>query len=586
MCGSSVARIRRHFRYAAGFAAAAVAAPGASAQSNPLGDDPAEGWGYLHAQCMQEERAEPSNICEVGPGEEPGLAIIVSSVARFGSKSFDPYSAFERQLQRLHGLEMEPREVMPFASWQEAEASLVEMVRQNREVEDGKVAFLGLSLEPARLTEEPDEEEARAMPPPMPALMAGFAGPRLEFHQTDSSCGLRFPDGEELLPDLVTDPFGEAGEGCPWGLGESHGLYAFHVPRSGAICGEIYGTCTEFFDGFGNQLLVAEFSPEPVAKTPALFEQGLIVTGTARQRIWSIPERRYLFEETPFLDLGEEDRVFVTDLIFRRARPAAVVEAWRGAEEEPDIALFFLDTRKFETVATRPRKMVKQNTPPLPFRAYERADIAPCENNSEWVRSAATREYLRQAFYEFDKHFRAVAGMVPPHIAATLEAPDEERGHRFSRIGLQLDAIADRLTRLLPSVRGPADSTQIAQLTSDLEFGIIREPDRDAHRVEYLLTALLTEMVEGEQREPGASEKIDAFLSSFGNLRYAVRQAEAAIPHGETRAAEAMLLREEASALVQNWRDGFGPMVEKAIFVETPAPLGDRLLRHFPAMCA
>src|SRR5688572_21686039 len=63
--------------------AGCVAAPVPAAASAPV-----EGWGYLHAQCMQERVAEPRNICEAGLEDEPVLAIIVSNIVRFDSKSF------------------------------------------------------------------------------------------------------------------------------------------------------------------------------------------------------------------------------------------------------------------------------------------------------------------------------------------------------------------------------------------------------------------------------------------------------------------------------------------------------------------
>lgn len=150
--------------------AALLALPGLAAPAQAAGDP--ESWGYLHAQCWQEQVAEPRNICEVGLDDEPVLAIIVSNIVRLDDKSFDPYVRFTAELKRLHGLDMAPREAGPIASWEYAEAAQVEAMRITRRVEKGKVAFLALSLEPERLAEEPNAEEVEQMPPPLPGVTA------------------------------------------------------------------------------------------------------------------------------------------------------------------------------------------------------------------------------------------------------------------------------------------------------------------------------------------------------------------------------------------------------------------------------
>src|SRR5690606_10877133 len=102
MIRSPINRPPRRGRFAAIGAMLALlfAAPAHSAE--PEDDAPLQGWGYLHAQCMQERAVEPRNICEVGPDDEPVLAIIVSNIVRLDEKSFDPYARFTGELKRLH----------------------------------------------------------------------------------------------------------------------------------------------------------------------------------------------------------------------------------------------------------------------------------------------------------------------------------------------------------------------------------------------------------------------------------------------------------------------------------------------------
>lgn len=120
----------------------------AGAQDGPERDASSDWWGYLHAQCWQEPVTwELRNICETDAGEEPGLAVIVSSIVRFDSKSFDPHGAFTEEVKRLHGLDMEGRAVMPFATWQEAEKAQYDSLRAARRLEGGQGGLPGCIAE-------------------------------------------------------------------------------------------------------------------------------------------------------------------------------------------------------------------------------------------------------------------------------------------------------------------------------------------------------------------------------------------------------------------------------------------------------
>lgn len=565
--------------------AALLALPGLAAPAQAAGDP--ESWGYLHAQCWQEQVAEPRNICEVGLDDEPVLAVIVSNIVRLDDKSFDPYVRFTAELKRLHGLDMAPREAGPIASWEYAEAAQVEAMRITRRVEKGKVAFLALSLEPERLAEEPNAEEVEQMPPPLPGVTAAWQDEALTVWRTDTACGLRDRDGKEILPALVTDPFGETGEGCPFQAAPGYGLYAFHVERSGSICGT-KGVCTEIYGPDGNLMLVADYSPSLLTVHRSLHNLGLLVTGERIQRLWSFPERRYVSGALPFFNLGRDDRVLVGDTTIRHNRVAVIFERHRSIATEPfsdtadEYALFFLDTRRFEDVMlANPPALAAPEEPPA-FARYEAETIEPCADESVLLLGADRRaeQYLKNSYYEFDKHFRVLAGSLARDIDAAKSEPA-----RATRIAERLDALMPRLARLLTGVAAPADSLAVARIAGSFEF---QSPEGvqpgDGHTA-WLRAALAEEMVLGEDHVAAdeAGERIDAFLTSLGRVRYRLRRLEARTEERD-RDADIAALQRDAQALVRAWRDGFDPVLKMALFDGTPR-LSERLHRRIRAMC-
>lgn len=565
--------------------AALLASAGLTGPAQATGDR--ESWGYLHAQCWQEQVVEPRNICEVGLNDEPVLAIIVSNIVRLDDKSFDPYARFTAELKRLHGLDMEPREAGPIASWEFAEAALVEAMRITRRVEKGTVAFLALSLEPERLADEPHAEEMEQMPTPLPDVTAAYRDETLTVWRTNTACGLRDRDGKEILPTLVTDPFGEAGEGCPFQVAPGYGLYAFHVERSGTICGE-KGVCTEIYGPDGNQMLVADYSPNLLTVHRGLHHLGLLVTGDRVQRLWSFPERRYVSGALPFFDLGPNERVLVGDTTIRHNRVAVPFERHRSPATEPfadtadEYALFFLDTRRFEDVVLADPLALATPAEPPAFTRYEAEAIEPCAHESAWLLSADRRaeQYLKNSYYEFDKHFRAFTGSLARDIDVAKADPA-----RATRIAERLDALMPRLARLLTGVAAPADSLAVARISGSFEF---QSPEGvqpgDGHTA-WLRAALAEEMVLGEDRTAAdeAGERIDAFLTSLGKLRYGLRRLEAR--KGERdRDADLAVLHRDAQALVRDWRDGFDPVLKLALFDAEPR-LAERLHRRIRTVC-
>lgn len=573
-------------RVATGFFAWVVIGTPALAQPAPAPEP--ERWGYLYAQCMQEAAQEPRNICEAAAGEEPVLAIIVSNIVRLDSKSFDPHVRFASELTRLHGLDMEPREVMPFSTWQKAEAALGDNLRLNRRIEKGEIAFLALSLEPERLADEPNAEELEQMPPPLPDVTAAYRDEALTVWRTDAACGLRDKAGKAVLPALVADPFGEAGEGCPFQVAPGYGLYAFHVERSGATCGA-GGICTEFYGPDGNLMLVAEHSPAALTIHRNLQALGLLVTGARVQRLWSFPERRYVSPELPFINLGPDDRVLVGDPTIRHNRVAVPFERHRSPRAEAfvdtadEYALFFLDTRRFEDVVLAdPGPIGSHHERPV-FAQYEAAAIEPCVGDSAWLLGDDQRagQYLRDSYFEFDKHFRVFTG----RLARDLDAAEADRA-AATRLATRLDAQMPRLARLLDGVAAPADSLAVARVAGSFEFQSPALPGPDDDHTAWLRAALARDMVRGDDYAAAdlAGERIDGFLTALGRLRYGLRRLETPLDAAR-RAAEVTALQAEAQALVRDWRAGVRPLFETAIFDDSPR-LAQRLHRHVRAICS
>lgn len=566
-------KITRAF-LAAGVLVACVCAP---ALANTVADEgQPQGWGFLYAQCWQEQVAEPHHICEVGLDEEPSLAIIVSSIVLFFDDAPDPGAIFASELKRLHGLEMEGREVMPFATWQEARKSLDETLRHHRRIEDGKVAFLAVSLEPQRLTEEPNAEEIDQSPPPIPDLTLAWQDETSTLWRTDDACGLRSSGGREIHPELIPTPFGEAGEGCPFQVAEGYGIYAFHVPRNGVVCGET-GVCTEFYDPDGNLMLVADYSPRPLPVHRDLHGIGLIVTGDRIQRLWSFTERRYLTEELPFRDIGPDDRVSVPGGSIRHNRLAVIFEHHHAAKEEPDYATFFLDTRRFEEVALQNPPSLALEAAPPPFVAFETEKIDACADGSSWLLDGDRRaeNYLRQSYFDFDKHFRSLSGSFMRDLETAPNSPAQA-----AILGRRLDALMPRLGRLLNGASVPADSLQVARLAGSFELQSPDLPDPDDGHTVWLRAALAQEMVVGRDAAADeAGDRIDAFLTSLGRVRYRLRRIE-----NRPLTVHARTLREEVQELERNWRDGLNPVINRAIF-GGPQGLGERLHPYIREMC-
>lgn len=315
------------------------------------GDDEglAPGWYYLWAQCVQEPSTwDDPALCSMGVEGEWYQALAISSVFNQQGDDRQASETFEAEASRRFGFEVQATEVGPFASFAEAEQAIVEALRFGRMLQKGKLAVTAIALDPERLDDEPNDEERLAEPGPLPPVMESFKGGSATVWRDEAAktCGLRLGDGREIAPELVTDLWGEQGEGCPRELAPQSGIFRFDVPRSGMVCGET-GVCTELFDSAGHWIGVIEQTPEPVFLIDFFTDWGIIAAGTSSQRLYSIPERRFLFERWPGTRVGEEGRIIITGGAIIDDRLAILIEH-EDDLSEPQTGRFWLDTMTFD----------------------------------------------------------------------------------------------------------------------------------------------------------------------------------------------------------------------------------------------
>lgn len=324
-----------------------VGSPLAAADGDDEGRAP--GWYYLWAQCVQEPSTwDDPALCSMGVEGEWYQALAISSVFNQQGDDRQAYEVFEAEASRRFGFEVQAADVGPFASFSEAEQAIVESLRFSRMLQKGKLAVTAIALEPERLDDEPNDEERLAEPGPLPPVMESFKGGGAIVWRDEGAklCGLRLADGREIAPELVTDLWGEQGEGCPRELVAESGIFRFDVPRSGMVCGEA-GVCTELFDSAGHWIGVIEQTPDPVFLIDFFTDWGIIATGTSSQRLYSIPERRFLFERWPGARTGKEGRITITGGAIIDDRLAVLIEHEDGLRE-PETGYFWLDTMTFD----------------------------------------------------------------------------------------------------------------------------------------------------------------------------------------------------------------------------------------------
>ena len=306
-------------------------------------------WYFLWAACEADiHGSDRAVLCASGREGERSEALAVSSVFEAQDDVSKSRAFFSTRAAERLGPEPEVRMEGPFPDVRTAEAQLVTLVRARRTGSNGQIAVTGIPLQPTRLDDEPNEAEAASGPSPFPPIMAAWPQPDARLVRGDADCGLFTAKGTQVLPQLMHDAWGGDGFSCPFQLHDAAGIYGFHVRRNGAVCGELQ-VCTELYDAAGDFLGVIDYSPNPVF-SPHLFSRfGLIASGTQRQGLYSIPERRTVSLPLPFTGLTRPDRVGVEPPVVvddRLAVPFKRVQASTGASDE---ALFFLDAGRFES---------------------------------------------------------------------------------------------------------------------------------------------------------------------------------------------------------------------------------------------
>jgi len=313
----------------------------------------APGWYYLWAQCVQEPSTwDDPALCSMGVEGEWYQALAISSAFNQQGHNDQAYEVFEAEASRRFGFQIQASEVGPFASFAEAEQAIVDALRFSRMLQKGKLAITAIAIEPDRLDDEPNDEERLAEPGPLPPVMESFKGGGATVWRDEATktCGLRLADGREIAPELVTDVWGEEGEGCPRELVAESGIFRFDVPRNGMICGET-GVCTELYDSAGHWIGVVEETPYPVFSIDLFRNWGIIATGMWNYRLYSVPERRFLFDQWTGPVPEEESRVIIVGAVIIDGRVAIEINR-EYRERIPDIGYFWLDTMTFDKELT------------------------------------------------------------------------------------------------------------------------------------------------------------------------------------------------------------------------------------------
>ncbi|MDC8755184.1 hypothetical protein OIK40_11095 [Erythrobacter sp. sf7] len=331
--------------------AMALAAGSGYAAAQSRDDERTPGWYYLWAQCPQEpSTSEERFLCDEGFEGEQAQALAISNAFEVDGNGMAERELFAVEVARRFGFEAEVREVGPFPGFRAVDAEIVRTLKASRRIHKGLLAVTPVTLEPERLADEPNDEERRTQPAPLPPVMESFKDGNATLWRDDASrtCGLRLPDGTEVTPAYVTDLWGENGEGCPARLVEGWDIFRFDVPRSGMICGDT-GVCTELYDGEGHWTGVVEETPHPLFSIDLFQDWGIIATGMRNHRLYSIPERRFLFEGWPGPAPEEESRVIITGSAIIEDRLAVTIDReYRDAK--PDMGVFWLDTMTFEVM--------------------------------------------------------------------------------------------------------------------------------------------------------------------------------------------------------------------------------------------
>jgi hypothetical protein len=449
--------------------AAIIGSPIAAADGG--GEGQAPGWYYLWAQCVQEPSTwDDPALCSMGVEGETYQALAISSVFNQHGDDRQAYETFEAEASRRFGFEVQATAVGPFAGFAEAEQAIVEALRFSRMLQKGKLAVTAIALDPERLDDEPNDEERQAEPGPLPPVMESFKGGGATVWRDESakSCGLRLADGREIAPELVTDLWGQQGEGCPRELAPQSGIFRFDVPRSGMICGET-GVCTELFDSAGHWIGVIEQTPEPVFLIDFFTDWGIIAAGTSSHRLYSIPERRFLFERWPGARVGEEGRISITGGAIIDDRLAVLI-AHEDGLSEPQTGRFWLDTMTFD----RGLDPVEMNA----VRTAEQVCLSPSSSAAADREAPCTkaRIALESAGLQ-DKLAHAQVRLALGDLWAERGASEVAIGHYQSAIAFALTSsieqgeVFEELADLQPGSAGfcsRAPAAQMAIMTADL----------------------------------------------------------------------------------------------------------------------
>lgn len=213
------------------------------------------------------------------------------------------------------------------------------------------------------------------------------------------------------------------------------------------------------------------------------------------------------------------------------------------------------------------------------FDRLEDAETEPCRNDGQWVSDAAVRTYFKDSYYDLDVRFRAFIGTARQKAEAAAALRDEQqRAEQYAFLHEQIKDLIPRMGRLLPRMERPLDLKPMVHQTLE---GIVWDP-RGNHHTEFLRVAFARQMLNipsETARDPGP--RIAAFLTYFS----VVEDLLLTMKSGEGDEKDLEALDANLTAMAIGWRDGFLPIIERAIFASSPDAFAAQLAEGIQEIC-
>ncbi len=207
--------------------------------------------------------------------------------------------------------------------------------------------------------------------------------------------------------------------------------------------------------------------------------------------------------------------------------------------------------------------------------------FATCANAAEMCGAEGAAAFIagepvnfKDAYYDFDVHARAFIGSFDPKDMQNMNAVARAERYRF--LHQRAEDLVARLENLLPMSAGEGEKSPIALLIEQLYAGEMWDMSDDPREIQR--TAFARELL---AVAPDAGAKAGQFVVHLDMARNLLAEG-AAGQAGETGPDALVQL---APALEKSYKEGFRPIIKKAVFAAAPARLDARLAVQIEAMC-